>query len=108
MHVLNFRSSGGARVLTQRGMRILLGSHSGVFTNQSTGAAKKFFHVDVNFLTTLFYSFLLFFAAVAAVSSPASPATRTTRGAVLVGMGARGARRPPATPGSATVQKGRV
>jgi phage shock protein PspC (stress-responsive transcriptional regulator) len=68
------------------------------------GAATNFFNVDANFLTTFFYSFLLFLlflqqSAVYILSSffpPARPPRQhrhtysRTRGAVLVGMGSMG------------------
>jgi hypothetical protein len=86
-------------------MRILLGRHSGVFRNQPTGAAKKFFPRRRKFFSRPFFApsllflqqsvtippFLYILSSFSSFFPPASTATRT-RGAVRVeiGMGARG------------------
>jgi hypothetical protein len=84
----NGAGSGGARVLT-RGHENFLGRHSGVFRNQSTGAGGKKISptetyadtktVDVNFLKTFFYSFLLFLQQSLSFRSYRPPAPSTTQ-----------------------------
>jgi hypothetical protein len=61
--------SGGARVSTQGGTRILLGRHSGVFRNQPTGDGKKFFPRGHKFFDDLFLLLPPMFAAVCNHSS---------------------------------------
>jgi hypothetical protein len=88
-----------------RGMRILLGRHSGVFRNQPRGAAKNFSHgdlrtpnVDVSFLTTFFTPSAYFFAA----ACNHAPYEAYILGAPYLLVRAPGGAAPRPSPGSAT------